>query len=343
MDISTKDMLFAMQQHNLVYNYNFLYYSNKDSNDIVGYNHPDGWLYQDKGANAEIGFDEGTGSCLIQKSSDDTMMTFKQVISEFPRWEAKLLGQKVSTCFVVQNPSSATVDFELTFYISDGCSTSTKTIVLKSGEQKKIALEINIDQEAKKLEIHLECSTPKAIIYVNRVYANIGEVALENLPCIVNGIIGERKQYVATNNAPAEELSLCNGVLELTDKYTRLRSVINNRFGINDETKNPYLINMGGYFSRAWDNGSGIDPDAADRTSPEKGVIKGDNVSTLEKDIFLKHHHGLNFSFDKPIPTGKEGTATVVNTATKSTTEDESEGKETRPINIAELYTIKWA
>ncbi|MBC8754662.1 hypothetical protein H2O64_08245 [Kordia sp. YSTF-M3] len=337
-------MLFAMQQQNLVYNYNFLYYSNKEVVDSkLFYNHPDGWLYNDIGEDGEISFNNSTKSCLIQKSAGESLMTLNQVISEFPRSEEVLCGKQITAVAVIENPKAANYNFNITFSLFDGVSDSSKIIFFKPGDKKEINIVLNVDDNATKLIVELKSSSPKAIIYVNKIYANIGEIALETLPCVVNGIIGERKQYIVTENAPAEELSLCNGFSELTDEYTRLKSVINNRFGVNNATGNPYLINMGGYFSRAWDNNSGVDPDATNRKSLGNETIKGDRVSTIENDIFLKHHHGLDFSKDKQILTGDKGVATVINLNSTSNTKDESEGKETRPKNIAELYTIKWA
>lgn len=336
------DILFAIQQRNLVYNYNFLYYSNKIEDSIVTYNHPDGWIYQDAGINAQISFDEGTKSCLIQKSSSDVQMAFKQVISEFPRWKKMLGGQKVSACAVIHNPDAAKTNFELTFSMTDGISISSKSLLFNPNESKDICVELNVSEKAVKLEVSIECKTKNAIIYVEKVYANIGNVALDTLPCIVSGIIGERKQYIATENPPEGELSLCDAPIELDSNYTRLNSVLNHRFGTG---KNGYssLLDMRGYFSRAWDNGAKADPDANSRTEPGTGIVKGDHVSTFEKDIFLKHDHGLNFSIDKPIFTGDKGSATIIDINKTSKTNPELDGKETRPKNIAELYTIKWA
>jgi microcystin-dependent protein len=344
MNDSIDDMLFAIQQQNLVYNYNFLYYSNKETvASLVTLNHPDGWMYEDSGANGEVSFDEGTMSCLIQKSSDDSIMTFTQVISEFPRWQETVPGKKVSALAVIQNPSSASTDFELTFSINDGISTSSKTIPFKSGDRKEISLELNVALGATKLEVNIECSTKKAIIYVNKIYANIGEIALDTLPCIVNGIIGERKQYIATENPPAEELSLCNAPIALTKDQTRLNSVLNGRFG-KDGNGYSMLLDMRGYFSRAWDNGSTIDPNATDRTIPGKGTLTGDHVSTFEQDDFLKHDHGLDFTVSTAqSTTGGTGPNTNLVSSPASKTNEEANGKETRPKNIYELYTIKWA
>lgn len=343
MDNYTYDLLFAMQQRNLVYNHDFLYYSNKAVKDMaLTFNHPDGWIYKDKGANGQISFDEATKSCLIQKSSEFAQMTFSQVISEFPRWKKYLPGQKVSACAVVNNPNTSTTGYELTFSMSDGISTSSKTLFFNTSQKKEICIELNLNENAAKLEISLECTTKNAIIYVEKVYANIGNVALDTLPCIVSGIIGERKQYIATENPPEGELSLCDAAIELDSNYTRLNSVLNNRFGMG---KNGYslLLDMRGYFSRAWDNGANTDPDAATRTVPGTGTIKGDHVSTFQQDIFLKHDHGLDFSINKSILTGDKAPAIVIDISKTSRTNPELDGKETRPKNIAELYTIKWA
>jgi len=339
---SIEDILFAMQQQNLVYNHNFILYSNKAiNNTVLDYNHPDGWIYKDSGANAEIGFDEGTNSCLIQKSTDNSKMTFSQFISEFPRWKDMIYGKKITASFNIENPASATTDFEINFYLKDGISTSSKSIPFESGSTKKIDLELIVSKNAESVEIGLECSTSKAIIYINKVFANIGEIALETLPCVIQGVIGERKQYIATEFAPENELSLCKEPIELSNKFTRLNSVLNYRFG-KGSGGNSMLLDMRGYFSRAWNNQSDTDTDAANRTPPGTGTIKGDHVSTFENDIFKKHDHGLNFSTNLMVTSGTGPSMSIINLNSNSKTEIEADGLETRPKNIAELYTIKW-
>lgn len=343
MNITTEDMLFAMQQRNLVYNYNFLYYSNQTVVDfLLTFNHPDGWIYDDSGPNAEIGFDELTKSCLIQKGKDDSKMVFSQFISEFPRARQILSGKKISATAIIQNPKSASIGYELNFFMYDGISKSHKSIFLKSNEKKEINIELEVSDAFTAIELGIECSTKDAIINIEKIYANAGEVALGTLPCMIEGVIGERKQYIATETPPAEELSLCKTAEELTDSYTRLNSVLNYRFGKG--ANNSMLLDMRGYFSRSWNNGAGIDPDAKGRTEPGTGKIKGDNVSTFEDDVFKKHDHGLDFSIDKPLTyMAGSAPATIINTLSTSRTNIDDKGLETRPKNIAELYTIKWA
>jgi len=340
---STEDILFAMQQNNLVYNHNFTLYSNKSVvNSVLVYNHPDGWVYKDAGVNGEISFDEGTNSCLIQKSKDTSEMIFYQHINEVPRWKDVMSGKKITAAAIIENPASASIDFEINFYLTDGISTTSKIISFKSGSIKKIDIELLVAENAAFVEIGIKSSTPNAIIYIHKVFANAGEIALENLPCIVQGVIGERKQYIATEFPPSGELSLCEEPIELSNDYTRLNSVLNYRFG-KGPNNNSLLIDMRGYFSRAWDNGSKNDPDADNRTPPGTGTVKGDHVSTFENDIFKKHDHGLKFSTDLMITSGQGPSMSIINTKTTSRTDVEADGLETRPKNIAELYTIRWA
>ena len=339
MEISSIDMLYALQQKNLVYNYDFLYFSNRDNS---LYNHPDGWIYENSSPNSEINFDERTGSCIIQKGKRNDPMSFKQYIDEFPRARSVISGQKISAKAVIINPASNNTAFDLSFYISDGSNSDEKTLQFSPGDTREVTIQLLIRGNYDRVSVGIESSTEDAIIYIQKIYANIGEIALESLPCMVQGYIGERKQYIATEIPPAEELSLCEAPKELTDQYTRLNSVLNHRFGKGNT--NSMLIDMRGYFSRCWDNGAHVDTDAGGRTEPGTGKVKGDHVSTFEEDAFLKHDHGLNFDFKKPLPhTPGQTQAMIVNTAGTSKTEIEKDKDETRPKNIAELYTIKWA
>lgn len=337
--LSKNDYFYATQQRNLVYNYNFLNYSNKTVNTIVTYNHPDGWVYQDLGTDGLIGFDSTTNSCLIKKSSSTELMTFKQTINEFPRWSGLLLGKKISASTFIIIPGSVACD--ITFSLYDGINTSAKIIHFNGGDKKEIDISMEVSLNATTLVVSIECNKADAVIYVNKVYANIGCVALENLPCIVEGNIGERKQYVSTEVPPATELSLCNNSIELSSSFTRLDSFLNGKFG---KGSNGYslLPDMRGYFSRAWDNGANIDPDATYRTALGQGKIEGDNVGTVEQDQFKEHVHVLLFDLNGQIPAGTASPLPSINNALTSNTQKVG-GTETRSKNIAELYTIKWA
>ncbi len=333
------ELLFAMQQRNLVYNDNFLNYSNKTINTIVTYNHPDGWVYRDSGSGGQVGYDPASSSCLIKKSTGTAVMTFTQALNEFPRWQQTIPGKKVSAAAVIQVPGSA--GCTVTFSLFDGMDTSSKTFFFNGGEQKEIRVSLDVSEVATTLVVSIESSTSDAVLYISRVYANIGSIALENLPCMVAGTIGERKQYISTEIPPATELSLCNASIELSPAYSRLNSYLNGKFGTG---ANGYslLPDMRGYFSRAWNNGAATDPDAANRTALGKGTVTGDHTGTVEEDQFKEHDHQLQFDLTGQIPAGPAAPMPSINKAFVSNTGKRG-GAETRGKNIAELYTMKWA
>lgn len=341
--ITTTDYLFALQQNNLVYNHDFRYFSNQVVNgDKTFYGIPDGWQYNDPGTNGSINFDPETLQLIIKKSegkSQKNLMTFSQALHEFPRWQQMLLGQTITARVVLNLEISGDISVILT----DGINTQTAT--QSSEGDAEFNLRLNIHPAAESIYIKIECAVPFMTIKITKAFVNVGNVAIENLPCIVQGIIGERRQYIATQTPPAEELSLCNPPIELSSDYTRLNSVLQNRFGTGDNG-NSMLIDMRGYFSRAWDNGAGVDTDNKNRTPPgNNDKIKGDMVSTIEQDAFLKHNHGLGFAIDKPYSPGTSGSSfNVIDPLGKDAfTKDSKDYQETRSKNIAELYTIKWA
>jgi hypothetical protein len=332
-----ENYLYAIQQRNLVYNYNFIYFSNQIHNgDVTSFGIPDGWQYIDTGSNGSIDFNASSNQCVVKKSEGSSLMKFSQALHEFPRWEQMLLGETVSAKIILNISIAGNVKFIL----SDGIDSSTIT---KNGiGDFEIDLQLKINPDATSVTIQIESDVPYITLSISKIYANVGLMAIQYLSCVVQGVIGERKQYIATETPPAEELSLCNQAIELSNNYTRLNSVLQQRFGVGDNG-NSMLLDMRGYFSRAWDNGAATDPDANSRTAPGTGTVTGDHVSTFEQDIFLKHDHGLDFSIDKPILAGDKVSATIINTLSTSSTNMEADGKETRPKNIAELYTIKWA
>jgi hypothetical protein len=335
----TDKLIYALQQHNLVYNYNFLYFSNQfidpRTREVI-YKHPDGWIYNDDGNGAQISLDGE--SCRIVTSHDkNPTMTFKQALHEFPRWKSMLLGKPVTA--KVHLSLSKNCDLSVT--LSDGIASSCKHFQGEEAGDYIVELHLDINATAEKLYIEIKSISISAVIKITKVYANLGTIAIENLPCIVNGFIGERKQYISTEIPPATELSLCEESVELSDSYSRLSSVLNNKFGAG-KNGNSLLPDMRGYFSRAWDNGSTIDPDAEKRTILGKGNVKGDHVGTVEKDQYEQHDHQLKFNINGQVYGGSSAALTIINITSGSKTE-KSGGAETRGKNIAELYTIKWS
>ena len=337
--------LYVLQQRNLVYNFNFTLFSNQDLSDSdIMYGHPDGWMYTDKGTGGSITYNTISDTCKIITSSEDgKTMVFSQALHEFPKWKSTLKGTTVSARVILEASSDSTVLVQL----SDGKDASAKQVT-DSGE---MILDIShyVCDDATELTLSILCSNSSVALNISSTCANIGEFALETLPCMIEGVIGERRQYVSTEMPPATELSLCTETLELTGpgvgdvSYTRLSSYLNGKFGTGSNGFS-MLPDMRGYFSRAWDNDAGIDKNADTRTALGEGTTTGDNVGTVEQDEFKSHNHVLSFTMtsqvnagDVPVP------STNIALTTPSSNTGDTGGDETRSINISELFTIKWA
>jgi hypothetical protein len=332
-----EDMICALQEKNLVYNGTFKYFSNQEIVDSsVIFNHPDGWIYSNEGTNAQIA--QYDNCCRIVVNNEGKPMSLSQSLHEFPRWQNYLLEKKVTVNVIMNLNKETSIEISL----SDGLNESSTVRNIENTDNYLFELQLDISKDAQGLFLTISSSTKSAVIEVCNVYANIGNVAMENLPLMVNGIIGERKQYIATQTAPAEELSLCfKTPYELNKNQSRLDSVLNGRFG-KGENNCSLLPDVRGYFSRCWDNGANIDPDAANRKAFPNGELKGDNVGTLQEDEFFEHDHELVFSEGQPITIGEGAPAKGLIPQPHSKTQS-SGGNETRPKNFTELYTIKWA
>ncbi len=321
-----------------MYNHNFIYFSNQTIKDYkLDYHHPDGWIFESLSSDSKITLYDDR-NCRIFIGDDNPKMKFSQVINEFPRWIELLIGKRVTACAVVSLGNS--VECNLTFSLDTGKRKSSKSVLLKSIEPTEILIDIDVNQDVEQLILSIESNSNKAILDIHKVYANIGNIALDTLPCIVEGIIGERKQYISTAFPPVSELSLCEVSKELSSSHSRLDSFLNGKFGRGTNGRS-LLPDMRGYFSRAWNNEALVDTDAANRTPLGEGTVKGDNVGTVEEDQFKEHVHQLSFNGNAMI---SEGTAApVASINKKQSNTDKTGGTETRGKNIAELYTIKWA
>ena len=333
-----KSLITAVNQNNLVYNYNFIYFSNADDPiNPVKYGTPDGWVYSDSGELGSINYSDET---VIIKTSNDNKsnMQFKQALNEFPRWKSTLSNKTVTAKIYMNVTAGSLVKASL----SDGINTSCESKLSEDINDIVFDLQLKIDENFKQLTILLECQSNEATIKISKIYANIGDVAVENLACIVQGVIGETKQYLITENPPAYELSLCEEAIALPKVgMSRLNSVLNGRFGVNDNGQS-LLPDVRGYFMRAWDNGAKIDPDAKQRKAlGNQSTNEGDQVGTWQQDIFKEHHHEISFSQATVIASGDKVPFHPVVEKQDDTTD--KGGSETRSVNISELYTIKWA
>jgi microcystin-dependent protein len=164
--------------------------------------------------------------------------------------------------------------------------------------------------------------------------------------------VGSILPYVGTT-APTGFL-ICNGASVSRTTYAALFAICSTRFGtVNGTSFN--IPDFRGAFLRGWDNGAGIDPDAASRTATSFGGATGDSIGTEQADAFAEHDHGggahtHNISAEAADETGNGAITGGTNTSDPNTTVATSSsgsiitssgGNETRPFNIAVNYIIK--
>jgi phage-related tail fiber protein len=147
----------------------------------------------------------------------------------------------------------------------------------------------------------------------------------------------------AMPTAPAQWLA-CNGQAVSRTEYPNLFAAIGTMYGVGDGSTTFNLPDYRGYFLRGWDNGRGVDPDAANRTDRGDGTV-GDNVGTQQSDAFKSHMHSshrvlngypLN-AYDQNYDLFSENGSGRAAAKTSY-----AGGSETRPQNISVLYCIKY-
>jgi microcystin-dependent protein len=143
----------------------------------------------------------------------------------------------------------------------------------------------------------------------------------------------------------------CNGQSVSKVDYSELYDFLKNKTSscIYGETATHFTLpDYRGYFLRGWDGASGRDPDAVTRTDAGGTTTVGDEIGSVQRDIFRAHSHVHKFR-RYPNATGSQEQAyptkisTVGGSAIKvqSPSGEETGGSETRPINIYVMYCIK--
>lgn len=126
--------------------------------------------------------------------------------------------------------------------------------------------------------------------------------------------------------------------------FSALFSVIGTNFGIGDGSTTYNLPDDLGRFIRGFDNGAGVDPDAASRTDRGDGTT-GDAVGTLQADEFKSHKHTFADNRTSNLAdTGAQDLTVAEHFAGGGTLNHDTSltgGLETRPLNRGYLPIIK--
>lgn len=97
--------------------------------------------------------------------------------------------------------------------------------------------------------------------------------------------------FFAGTAVPPGWLEMDGDPISRTD-YANLFAKIGTRYGVGDGSTTFNLPDARGLFGRFWDNGAGVDPDAATRTDSGDGTT-GDNVGTQQTSQNKQHEHDL--------------------------------------------------
>lgn len=152
-------------------------------------------------------------------------------------------------------------------------------------------------------------------------------------------------------NTPPTGYFECNGAAVSRTTYATLFGVTGTTFGPGDGSTTFNLPDMRGYFARGWDDGAGIDPTRA--------------FGSTQTDLLKSHTHSITDPGHTHAPGGPGGSFTIADdsssiifiqtgsgitasrealTASDTTgvTNANTGGSETRPVNVALMFCIKF-
>lgn len=201
---------------------------------------------------------------------------------------------------------------------------------------------------------------------VNEINGALDSANIENASILVEDLNAEvTAKFVptgtvyfwvgSTNSIPSGYL-YCNGQAVSRTTYAALFAVIGESFGEGNNSTTFNVPDMRGHFVRGMNDGSGNDPDAADRTAQTTGGNTGDNIGSVQTSTFTAHthiqdSHTHSFSASEIIASthrgGSSSSIRMDNITSQTTggtvaTNQNSGGNETRPININMAGIIKF-
>lgn len=176
-----------------------------------------------------------------------------------------------------------------------------------------------------------------------------------------NGVpAGTIMAYGGTIQNIPDGWKLCDGTSISRSQFATLFNIVGTQFGTGDNVTTFNLPDLRGRFLRGLSGASNLDPDKDNRTGMNPGGATGNNVGSVQSDVFQSHGHGVTDNghthpfyghTSSTFETGNNGTAyhadsnwTIgnVDISQSNITINDAGGTETRPENAAVLYIIKW-
>lgn len=150
--------------------------------------------------------------------------------------------------------------------------------------------------------------------------------------------VGTIQAHGSNSSVPLGYL-LCDGATVSRTTYARLFDVVGTSFGEGNGSTTFHLPDFRGRFLRGKDGGAGTDPEAAGRNPMAAGGATGNNVGSIQGDMFGSHGHALPSG-------GFTGAGWALEALSRSGPSEASTGgaggSETRPKNAYVNYIIKY-
>lgn len=143
------------------------------------------------------------------------------------------------------------------------------------------------------------------------------------------------------NNVPAG-WHVCDGTLLSQTQYAALYKVIGLNFGASPPSGQFYLPDLRGQFIRGVDDGTGADPDTADRYDMQDPTKAYAGVGSVQACALQSHTHSYN-----QVTSSSSGSIdnahayTTSSTATGAPDGATTSDNETRPVNAYLYFIIK--
>lgn len=133
---------------------------------------------------------------------------------------------------------------------------------------------------------------------------------------------------------------LCDGAAVSRATYADLFAVIGTNYGAGDGTTTFNVPDLRGRFLRGVDGAAGNDPDSSSRTAMNSGGNTGNNVGSVQDDMYKSHSHGLVGS--GTLMHGAGGVGGMDPYYSPVTNTMNAGGNETRPKNAYVNFIIKY-
>lgn len=277
--------------------------------------------------------------------------------------DGKALALTAVTVKFTLSPGSFTEEHQVT---TDGFGVF-HAIIGNSSLAKKAEFE-KLDFTAKSTDYALKVEVKKTAGGTYTTISNEPMLAVPYARKAENGVpVGTIVAYAGNDvNKIPEGWKLCDGASVLKTDYPQLYAILGDAWGTSGSSFN--LPDLRGRFLRGVDDGEGNDPDAASRTAIKTGGNTGDAVGSVQDDQFGEHNHPGSTSTDgnhrhsksSNDQTSDDGDGAVGlenadgdpsnHTAYTSFNGDHNHtvttqnrgGSETRPVNAAVYYIIKY-